>query len=88
MGVSFCNARHPCLSWVRQKGKAMADVIVIAVLACVLALIVRGMLRGTIKSCEGNCGSCGHVCSAPRLKLTDEQKAQLAEIDKRSGVSR
>ena len=62
----------------------MADVIVIAVLACVLALIVRGMLRGTIKSCEGNCGSCGQACSAPRLRLTDEQKAQLAKIDERA----
>lgn len=69
-----------------RKEVAMTDVIVICVVVCVLTLIVRGMLRGTIKSCEGNCGSCGHVCSTSRLKLTPEQEAQLAELDKRSGV--
>ncbi|MDO4796526.1 MAG: hypothetical protein Q4A01_00725 [Coriobacteriales bacterium] len=66
----------------------MVDVVILCVVACVLALIVRGMLRGTIKQCEGDCGSCGHVCSTPRLKLTPEQEAQLAEIDKRSGVDK
>lgn len=65
----------------------MADAIVICVLLCVLTLIVRGMLRGTIRNCEGNCGRCGHACSAPRIKLTPEQEARLAEIDKRSGVN-
>lgn len=64
----------------------MADVVIVVALVCVLTLIVRGMLRGTIKGCEGNCGSCGHVCGTPRLRMTEEQLAQLAEIDKRSGV--
>ena len=64
----------------------MVDAIVVIVLAAVLTLIIRGMLRGTIKNCEGDCGSCGHACSAPQLTLTAEQEAQLAQIDKRSGV--
>ena len=64
----------------------MVDAIVVIALVAVLTLIIRGMLRGTIKSCEGNCGSCGHACSTPRLKLTAEQEAQLAQIDKRNGV--
>lgn len=66
----------------------MVDVIILLIVAVVLALIIRGMLRGSIKACEGDCGSCGHVCSTPRIHLTDEQKAQLAEIDKRSGVTK
>lgn len=64
----------------------MADVIVISVLVIVLVLIVRGMWRGTIKGCDGDCGSCGHACSTPRLHLTPEQQAQLDELDKKSGV--
>lgn len=64
----------------------MADVVIVCLLVCVLTLIVRGMLRGTIRSCEGNCESCGHACSTPHLHLTAEQEAQLAELDKRSGV--
>ena len=66
----------------------MADFVVIAVLACVLVLIVRGMRRGTVSGCEGDCGSCGHACSTPRLKLTPEQEAQLAELDKSQGIQR
>lgn len=64
----------------------MADVIVIGILVCVLALVIRGMLRGGVRTCSGECGSCGQVCSTPRLKLTPEQEAQLAELDKKSGV--
>jgi hypothetical protein len=70
----------------------MADIGVVAVLVCALALIVRGMMRGSIRTCDtscgGDCASCGHACSTPRLHLTDEQLAQLAELDKRSGVRR
>lgn len=64
----------------------MADLVVISVLVVVVALIVRGMRRGTVGGCEGNCGSCGQSCSTPRIRLTPEQEARLAEIDKRSGV--
>lgn len=64
----------------------MADVVVLAVLACVLVLIIRGMRRGTVRGCDGDCGSCGHVCSTPRLELTPEQEARLAEIDSKHGV--
>ena len=69
----------------------MIDALIIAVLVCVLALIVRGMVRGSIRTCDtcgGNCASCGHACSTPRLKLTADQEAQLAEIDKMHGVRR
>ena len=70
----------------------MADMVVVVVLVCALALIVRGMVRGSIRTCDtgcgGNCTGCGHVCSSPRLHLTSEQRAQLAELDKRSGVRR
>ncbi len=40
----------------------MADVIIIAVLALVVGLIVRGMIRDKKagkSSCGGNCGDCG-----------------------------
>ena len=66
----------------------MTDFVVIAVLVVVVALIVRGMRRGTVGVCEGDCGSCGHACSSPRIRLTPEQKARLAEIDKRSGAQK
>lgn len=64
----------------------MADAIVLVVLFCVLTLIVRGMLRGRIRACDGDCTSCAGGCASPRLQLSDEQLAQLAEIDKRSGI--
>lgn len=60
----------------------LVDIPILTVLAAVIALIVRGMLRGTIRtcdsaSCSGNCGSCGSKCATPRLKLSREQIAQL-----------
>lgn len=64
----------------------MADLIVLGVLVGVLAFIVRGMMHGSVRACEGDCGGCGHACASPRLKLTAEQEARLAELDKQSGV--
>jgi hypothetical protein len=60
----------------------LVDIPILAVLAAVIALIVRGMLQGTIRtcdsaSCSGNCGSCGSKCATPRFKLSREQIAQL-----------
>lgn len=60
----------------------LVDIPILAILATVIVLIVRGMLRGTIRtcdstSCSGNCGSCGSRCATPRIKLSREQIAQL-----------
>ena len=60
----------------------LVDIPILAVLAIVIVLIVRGMVRGTIRTCDstscgGDCGSCGSRCATPRLKLTREQIAQL-----------
>lgn len=59
----------------------MADLIVILILACILALIVRGMRRDGIQRCEGTCDSCSHACSQKGIRLTDEQQARLASLD-------
>ena len=66
----------------------VADVIVLSVIIAICALIIRGMLRGSIRTCDsascgGDCGSCGHVCSTPRIKLTEEQLAQLSALDEK-----
>ena len=67
----------------------MADAIILTVLGVVCALIIRGMVRGSVRTCDGDCGgscaSCGHACSTPRLHLSEEQLARLAEIDRRGG---
>ena len=60
----------------------LVDIPILAILATVIVLIVRGMLRGTIRTCDsagcsGNCGSCGSRCATPRIKLSREQIAQL-----------
>ncbi len=73
----------------QQLSLNLADVVVLSIIIGVVALIVRGMLRGTIRtcdsaSCSGNCGSCGSQCASPRIKLTREQRAQLREIDRRA----
>ena len=71
----------------QQLSLNLADVIVLAIIVSIVALILRGMLRGTIKTCDsascaGDCGSCGSRCATPRIKLTREQRAQLREIDR------
>ena len=40
-----------------------ATIVISAVLLGVVVLIVRGMLRGRIKTCD-TCGACGSGCSA------------------------
>lgn len=73
----------------------VADTIVLIIILAVIALIIRGMRKGTIKTCDcgpggcnGNCSGCGHVCATPRIQLTDEQLAQLKEIDARGKDSK
>ena len=66
----------------------VADVVVLSIIVVICALIVRGMLRGTISNCDstscaGDCGSCGHVCSSPRIRLTAEQLEQLRALDEK-----
>lgn len=60
------------------------DVVVLTAVFAIVVLIVRGMLKGTIKTCSGNCASCGHVCQTKPLKLSENQLAQLREIDRRA----
>jgi hypothetical protein len=69
------------------------DVAVLAIIVAVVALIVHGMVRGTIRTCDsggcaGECGSCGHTCSKPRIRLSDAQRAELAAIDRRAEEAR
>ncbi len=71
----------------------LVDIPILVVLAAVIALIVRGMLRGSIKtcdssSCSGNCGSCSSQCDAPRIKLSREQIAQLDALTKQATEAR
>ncbi len=66
----------------------VADIVVLSIIIGICALIVRGMLRGSIRtcdpaSCSGNCGSCGTQCATPRLRLTKEQMAQLDALDQK-----
>lgn len=64
------------------------DILILTVIGVIVALIVRGMLRGSIRTCDsaacaGDCGACGHVCATPRIRLTDEQLAQLKALDEK-----
>lgn len=68
----------------------MTDILVLLVVGVAMALIIRGMLRGSIRSCDssacaGDCGSCGQSCKPGSFTLSEEQKAQLAEIDRLGG---
>ena len=64
------------------------DVVILCLVFRVVTLIIRGMLRGTIRTCDstscaGDCGNCGHVCSSPRIRLTAEQHEQLRALDEK-----
>jgi len=70
----------------------LVDIPALVILGTVIALIVRGMLRGTIRtcdpaSCSGSCDSCRTSCSTPRIKLTDEQLAQLKALDEKGHLA-
>ena len=67
----------------------IADAVVLAVIIVIVTLIVRGMLHGSIRTCDstscaGDCGSCGSRCAAPHIKLNRKQRAHLREIDRRA----
>ena len=40
-----------------------ATILISAVLIIIVGLIIRGMVRGRIKTC-GDCGSCGGACAS------------------------
>ena len=70
----------------------VADLVVLSIICAIVTLIVRGMMRGTIRTCDstscaGECGSCGHVCATPRLQLSEEQLKQLRELDQKGTAS-
>ena len=71
----------------------LVDIPILAILATVIVLTIRGMVRGTIRtcdstSCSGNCGSCGSRCATPRLKLSREQIAQLDALTEQAKEAR
>ena len=68
-----------------------ADAIIICILIALMTSIIRGMLRGYIRTCgggcNGNCSGCGGACVNPKLRLSNEQLAELDELDRKFGVS-
>ena len=68
---------------------SVADIVVIALLVAVVAFIIRGMHKGSIRTCDsascgGNCAGCAGGCATPRIRLSREQKRQLEELRKGS----
>ena len=56
------------------------DVVILSLIVVVMALIIRGMLKGTVKGCDGDCGSCGSACAAPRIKISEEDLARIEAL--------
>lgn len=59
-----------------------ADVVVMSAILAVVTLILRGMLRGSIRTCDsascgGMCAGCSKACGSHRLALSKEQQEQL-----------
>lgn len=48
------------LTWLAENA---ATILISAVLLLIVGLIIRGMLRGRIKTC-GDCGSCSGACAS------------------------
>lgn len=64
---------------------SMADAVVLFILVATVALILRGMLRGSIKTCDsascgGMCAGCSKACGTHRLTLSPEQQEQLSML--------
>ena len=65
------------------------DAAILSAVFAIMVLIVRGMLRGTIRSCDpsscgGNCHSCKLADERPQLHLSESQLSELATIDRRA----
>ncbi len=68
---------------------SVADIVVILCLVAVVVFIIRGMRKGSIRTCDsgscgGNCAGCAGGCATPRIRLSREQKRQLEELRKGS----
>lgn len=50
------------LTWLAENA---ATILISAVILVVVGLIIRGMVRGKIKTC-GDCGSCSGACASER----------------------
>lgn len=66
----------------------LADIVVVGVIVVAVAFVVRGMWRGSIRTCDcdscaGNCDSCSSACAHPHMRLTRAQRRQLRQIKRR-----
>ena len=65
------------------------DFVMLGIVFAALALIVRGMARGTVGTCDpggcgGTCARCKRPCARLELTLSDAQRAELRAIDERA----
>lgn len=65
----------------------MATAIVLGALIAVVAVIIRGLVRGRCRcdGCSGECSSCGDVCAACTIELTPEQLEKLDALSSGEG---
>ena len=65
------------------------DAAILSAVFAILVLIVRGILRGTVRSCDpstcgGSCRNCKLKQDGPALHLSEAQLAELTAIDARA----
>ena len=70
----------------------LVNIVLIAVIAAVVILIIRGMIRDEKNgkcSCGGDCGCCGLCAAAADLpKNPDELKARSAASDRQTAAAK
>lgn len=75
------------MEWIAANAGNIAALLFIV---AVVALALRGVLKGgalDCSTCNGDCGGCGGSCRNPKLKLSKQQLDQLDELDRKYGVS-
>ena len=75
------------MEWIAANAGNIAALLFIV---AVVALALRGVLKGgalDCSTCNGDCGGCGGSCRKPKLKLSKQQLDQLDELDRKYGVS-